>query len=225
LLKGNNINRRITSKKYNINEEYFKNIDSPEKAFWLGFFCADGTIRYVKNSVVFIIKQKETKLIELYKSDIQYTGPIKCNVIEKNGFSNNPYCYLQINNQKFINNLMNSGKPRYKKDLHNIPNSILDLYKIDFIRGYFEGDGNFTYDIRNNAWEINICGYYDLLVDIKLYLSKCIQREFGCIVQDKRSCIYNFKTKGNPIVNKIVGLLYTDNSYGIKQIKYKEGNK
>ena len=37
---GNNGNQR----KYSVNREYFKEIDTPEKAYWLGFLAADGSI-------------------------------------------------------------------------------------------------------------------------------------------------------------------------------------
>ena len=31
-------------RKYNFNQDYFENIDTDEKAYWLGFFFADGCI-------------------------------------------------------------------------------------------------------------------------------------------------------------------------------------
>ena len=33
-----------SKRKYNFNENYFENIDSIEKAYWLGFIAADGYI-------------------------------------------------------------------------------------------------------------------------------------------------------------------------------------
>ena len=30
--------------KHNLNKEYFKNIDTEEKAYWLGFIAADGCV-------------------------------------------------------------------------------------------------------------------------------------------------------------------------------------
>ena len=41
-MKENNIN--IRKRKYNVNEQYFSDIDSPEKAYWLGFLSADGYV-------------------------------------------------------------------------------------------------------------------------------------------------------------------------------------
>ena len=47
ILKENNIHVRYqneTSKIYTCNESYFKEINSPDKAYWLGFLMADGFI-------------------------------------------------------------------------------------------------------------------------------------------------------------------------------------
>lgn len=39
ILKKNNI--IFTNRKYNVNHDFFENIDSEEKAYWLGFLFAD----------------------------------------------------------------------------------------------------------------------------------------------------------------------------------------
>ena len=36
---------KINSRKYSFNENYFKNIDTAEKAYWLGFIAADGYVQ------------------------------------------------------------------------------------------------------------------------------------------------------------------------------------
>ena len=40
---------KINSRKYNLNQNYFENIDSHEKAYWLGFIYVDGYIRKNEN--------------------------------------------------------------------------------------------------------------------------------------------------------------------------------
>ncbi len=41
VLKRGGRDKVIPNKKYEINEEYFSNIDSQDKAYWLGFLYAD----------------------------------------------------------------------------------------------------------------------------------------------------------------------------------------
>ena len=48
-LRKAHIDRRSISaskRKYSLNEDYFENIDTEEKAYWLGFLLADGNISY-----------------------------------------------------------------------------------------------------------------------------------------------------------------------------------
>ena len=44
VLKRNGMKNK-TSKVYSYDESYFKNIDTEEKAYWLGFLYADGYVR------------------------------------------------------------------------------------------------------------------------------------------------------------------------------------
>ena len=49
ILKKHNIKCK-SSKKYTFDENFFKNIDTEDKAYWLGFFYADGCVRVRKES-------------------------------------------------------------------------------------------------------------------------------------------------------------------------------
>lgn len=49
VLKENNIEIRKDNHVYKANYRIFENIDSPEKAYWLGFIAADGNV-YVRDT-------------------------------------------------------------------------------------------------------------------------------------------------------------------------------
>jgi hypothetical protein len=46
--------------KYSLNVDYFREVDNPIRAFWLGFICADGSI---KSNIGGIIKLKNLQTL------------------------------------------------------------------------------------------------------------------------------------------------------------------
>ena len=55
---------------YNVDYEYFDNIDNEHKAYWLGFLLADG---HVNEHVIMIGLQKaDLKTIEDFKKDLKF---------------------------------------------------------------------------------------------------------------------------------------------------------
>ena len=54
--------------KLSLNIDYFKEINSFEKAYWLGFICADGCIH--KNGGKLTITVKDREICEKFKTSI-----------------------------------------------------------------------------------------------------------------------------------------------------------
>lgn len=54
--------------KLSLDVDYFKIIDSPKKAYWLGFICADGCIYKNGGKLTLMVKDKE--ICDKFKSDI-----------------------------------------------------------------------------------------------------------------------------------------------------------
>lgn len=206
---------------YLIDEEYFKNINSSQKAFWLGFICADGSIYKNRNILCLSITQSNDVLFKQFVTDIQFTGEIKTVNKTKGRFSDKQYFRIIVYNQPFIKNLLNVGKTIKKHDLKNIPNTIPEIFLKDYIRGYFEGDGTLYYDINNLSWCMGFSGNYGFLNSIKKHFLNVFQEELGSIGSDKS--IYSYRLHGNIITNKILNYLYYNNDvYGIKIKKRSE---
>jgi hypothetical protein len=65
LLKLNNIEKRPKVSKFNFNEDYFESIDTEDKAYFLGFIVADGSVSDDTNTIKII--QKETDILYEFK--------------------------------------------------------------------------------------------------------------------------------------------------------------
>jgi len=124
-------------KRKNFNEDYFEVVDTPEKAYFLGFIFADGCLidnpeeyRYRLNIK---IHNKDEDILERFISLLDSEIKIwrsKGRDISEIGFSS----------RKMINDLKNTG-------LHQNKTYTIEYPKIDeklerhFLRGYFDGDG------------------------------------------------------------------------------------
>ena len=120
------------------NENFFK-VWTPEMAYVLGFFTADGNMIKNKRGAHFIsIEITDKDILEEMKKAIGSNHKIS---IRKNQFPEKDSYRLQIGSKVMFNDLLKLGiTPNKSKtiDLPEIPKN----YFSDFLRGYFDGDGH-----------------------------------------------------------------------------------
>lgn len=180
LLKKRNIpvrSNRINSRKYQYDENYFKEIDTEEKAYWLGFIYADGYVSNTKSGKKFglTLSIKDVNHLEKLNTAMKSNVPIKC--YKAQGYSNNEYCRLLFSGEKIFNSLVTHGVVEHKT-LKIMPPNIEDKFVSHFIRGYFDGDGCHTHFIQhthNNTChtrkdEVKIVGTEKLLLWIEKWI-------------------------------------------------------
>jgi hypothetical protein len=134
---------------YYYNENYFTQIDTEEKAYWLGFLYADGYIEpiYRKQKIkamraVIGLQEADRNHLEKFLIHIESNAPITQNITilnHKNYYSNR----VRINNTKMCKDLIKLGCVNNKSLILKFPNDdIIPKHLIrHFIRGYFDGDG------------------------------------------------------------------------------------
>ena len=165
---------------YRFNENIFENVDTEEKAYWLGFLWADG---YCKSGIDIELTD-EDHIIKL-KEFLAITSQIKT----RN--RNNSITYrLNANSNKFANDLNNLGFG-LKDDRTEIPIISESLIR-HFIRGYFDGDGHIRKDSTFEG--IDISGRIEFIDNLKIILKDYIVREELHSTHSKR--IYTDKLKG-----------------------------
>lgn len=143
VLKENNIELK-TSKKYNYNNDIFENIDTEEKAYWLGFLYADGYVRERKK----VGSELRLKLSIVDKEHlIKFKGFISEDDIPLiyEEYRNSKSCKVSINSKKIVSDLINKGCINKKSKIIEFPNFMDNSLISHFIRGYFDGDGSISY--------------------------------------------------------------------------------
>ena len=128
--------RNNPNTKYIFDDNYFSNIDTSEKAYLLGWIASDGSIGIGKFCVA--IHEKDIEILDLFQKYICKDVPIRKFTTPTSKLCSYTICSKQISNDLCRHLKI---KPRKKSSTVKFPN-ILDVFKWDFIRGYFEGDGS-----------------------------------------------------------------------------------
>lgn len=139
--------------RYNYNKEFFKKIDTENKAYWLGFLYADGSItRFYKDdklrsmSVELTLKAEDKGHLFKYLHDLESNVPIqerKNKIKDKVYYSNR----VVINYTKLCKDLIALGCTPAKSltltfpSIEQVPKQFIQ----HFMRGYFDGDGCIHY--------------------------------------------------------------------------------
>lgn len=134
-------NQSEVKRRYEYDEDFFNQIDTPNKAYILGFWYADGSVSRVNNSAVLALKETDEDTLEKIRKAIGSTKPLyHKNYLHPDG-TERRIVSLVLNGDKTCSNFEKWGCPPAKTFLIDFPDFLReDLYS-HFIRGYFDGDG------------------------------------------------------------------------------------
>ena len=180
ILKRNNIKLKTlseSSRRHNLlNENYFKIIDTNEKAYILGLLYSDGYVN--KNGFGISLHEKDKEILEKISNIIYgkivlgYRKEKQITYLNKT-YNSNPQYRLEVTSNIMKNDLINHGCIKNKTFKIRLPKlSSVDLYKA-FIRGYFDGDGSLCIPKnRKRNIAFTITSNVDFCKDIKNYVNE-----------------------------------------------------
>ena len=152
--------------KFDIN--YFDNINSFKKAYWLGFLSADGSLK--NNKVQICLSDRDH--IEKFKEDLKSEHKISINnYLDKRTNKIYTSYSIQITNKLFTNKLT-KYIPINKSDNFDLPN-IKNKFLPYFLAGMMDGDGSFTLN-KSNYLVSTIISTKECLSQIQDYLLKTL---------------------------------------------------
>lgn len=136
----------------------FDKIDTEEKAYWLGFLYADGSISSNRNEIELSLKSSDIEHLEKFKNFLNFS-------VDKHIFQDSIRCRFQITNKHLKESLINLGCAPRKSLIITFPseNQVPQNLQKDFIRGYIDGDGSIMINTRRNAGRISILGTANML--------------------------------------------------------------
>ena len=193
---------------YEVDENFFVDIDTEEKAYILGFICADGHIDDSNYRIAITLQDEDYSLLEKIKEAMHSTHPIKRGIVKSNPYLRSDrttlyQCNLNINGKNLITPLINmgiTGKKTYDLD-SSITKFIPEDLMRHFLRGFFDGDGSVSWGKHyssGNKYLIQVAGNEEFLLgtfqkyfssNCKLYKYKTSRQCFAWKIADKRKVL------------------------------------
>lgn len=146
--------RELRNRKYFVDDSFFKKIDTQEKAYILGFVCADGHINARKTcyNLVIELSQKDESILKKIKSCMKSNHPISRRTrppVRPNG-RETKCSSLIISRKCLVQDLKRLGLETNKTWSLSIPSIDKKLFS-HWLRGFIDGDGCISIDGENRA--------------------------------------------------------------------------
>lgn len=199
-----NIERISTSKRLNpdLNETYFENIDTPDKAYWLGWMITDGCISK-GHTISMSLQMRDRYILEQLEKDLGIHNKIK--------LFNKEYYRFSFCCKKMTEDLFKYGIVRNKTFTVDIP-YIDEKLLPHLLRGCFEGDGGISKSFRKKQnkyeYELSFYGNYKCVSTFNNMISKITELKPKNIV--KSNSIYRVRWSSHNEIIKILEILYKD---------------
>lgn len=207
------------------NEDFFQNIDTQVKAYWLGYIAADATVCDNVGSLRafrFFLAEKDRNAVFRLAQDLNFTGTIYyCGKQQQFG--------IAFNSEKFCHDLENHGIIDWKskgdpqKLLSNVPLHLMS----HFILGFFDGDGGIS--VNSNSRKQTKQYYLRFSADKDhCQIHQAIEKQISSATgvnkpgyKIKENCSYQ-NWFGNGNVEKICHWMYKDHAVKLdrKYAKY-----
>lgn len=171
--------------------DYFENIDTPQKAYWLGFICADGYVGkdYCRVSIL----TKDLEILEKFKRDIK-SGHKISEIIQhdkRTGKTHKEYS-IQVTNKKFARHLEKHGVTPNKTNVLGFPGDLEESMYPYFIAGLFDGDGCVCKTKGQNGIKCSLISTEEVLdkIDEILFNKFSVKPCKHCKVSENKENVY-----------------------------------
>lgn len=215
LRKNSIIKENNCFKKFNYNENRFKNIKTEADAYWLGFLYADGYNNVIKHEVELTLQYEDIDIVNSFKT---YIGDGKIKKVIKSGFPQAQYRFV---NKIISNNLEKHGCIMNKSFTKEFPKIKTNLVR-HFIRGYFDGNGNVT--VSNNTITFKI---YTASENFAYSLKNILEKELQTKINiHKRKNVFELSKTEKKVVQKFCQYIYKYSKIKLerKYKKFKDSN-
>lgn len=219
ILRENHIHIRTQDeldKKYPINEDYFDNIDTQNKAYILGLLYADGNVSSKTNLIQIGLQARDLHILESIKKEF---GCMERTLSFDQRSLKNPnkqdMYVLGIKNKHMHNALAKWGVIPCKTKILKYPDFLSTEFHRHFIRGVMDGDGCIHATLNHLGYEcksVDICGTYEFCCGTKQIIEQYLDIYCGVVCKSKaqNSDTYKVVISGQNQCLKFLDWIYED---------------
>ena len=173
-------------RKYKLNENYFDDIDTPNKAYILGFLYADGSNSESKCTISMSLQEEDRYILEKIRKEVGSEKPLE--FLDYSNKHDGGYNYknqyrLLMFSRHMCDALKDKGVVPNKSLVLQWPTFLRDDLYSHFLRGYIDGDGY----IQPHKWEhcVDFISTYDFCKKAQEYIEnklgiKCRLDDASC---------------------------------------------
>lgn len=166
-------------------ESYFKIIDRPDKAYFLGLLYADGNIYLKRRRMQICLQNQDAYILEKFASYLKYKGKL----YSDRGL----YTSLSLDSKVLISDLISLGCVPNKCSIMKFPP--LPVYLTHhFVRGFFDGDGYISKDGKSISFTSN--------EEFLKGLSEVLQKHVGIKTSGFRARYKTKNSSGSVLIHK-----------------------
>src|SRR5713101_7492003 len=214
LIREHNI-PALYHRKYDVDDDFFSR-DNEASFYWAGFLAADGNVSVnnacKKPTVVRLkISTRDQHHLEEFKRALKAEAPIK--IVSNWIRPQFTYCNISISSEKMVNDLKERFNIVPRKSLkYTFPKWLIKHPMVHhFMRGYSDGDGCFSRQVKANRVLFDVLGTKSFLSDYQFVLIReCNPKYNNTVRKHNNSTIHHLQFGGNLIVNRIAKFLYKD---------------
>lgn len=209
----------IQRRQFNLNDNYFSS-ENERMAYLLGFLASDGTVDKKNNRIKISLSSVDKDFLIAIKKELEYEGDI-LDYQTSNGFG---VSELTFTSQQIKKDLAKYNIVPNKTFTYTFPEKLTKKYWIDFIRGYFDGDGSVsTTGPHAIRWQICAANKQVLEKIIDFFYEEYGIEKVSILVQMREHPLYYFQYS-TTATKKIFSILYKENSLKLprKYFKFKE---
>ena len=216
-LKENNLIRSpgVYQKDISYNENFFDNIDTEEKAYWLGFIMADGYTRLNKKNnpaqTSIEISKKDIEILNAFRKSIESNHIIRERSRRTVTGKISEICSITISSEYLTSKLISYGVIPNKTYIGYINEEIFNDNEeliFHYLRGYSDGDGTINKNKGNYVFKLVIKSE-SILNTIKNWIKKYCNIELKIkLEKDKLGSAYRLS-----IQNKKEYFIFLDKLY------------
>lgn len=204
------VSKKPDLRKYSINDNYL--LESHNGAYILGFLAADGYLPITngaQNRITLSLQRRDREILEKISNELNYTGPLY-DYEATGGF---PASSLSFTSKKLRQQIEAYGIGNNKTfKLNKLPN-LPKEYMIDFIRGFFDGDGSIYESLKEKKVGISFtCASKTFLEEIANFLHTEYNVKLAKIYsQERQHIIYEIRYFKKDSLK--LGEIFYDNEY------------